>query len=260
MDSLPKSVVFITGSFIGNNCWDEWKFYFESKGYNCLAPAWPHKDASPEELRNAHPDTAITSNRLETVTDFFVKIIKVLPEKPILMGHSIGGLIVQILVHRGLGRVGVAIHSFPPGGLSSLRISFLKKWWQAMGFFSSKRKSYLIHFRKWKYSIANGMDCEEQKELYYKYAIPESKMVIRDAFNCREKIDFKSPHAPLLFISGSKDQMIGAELVYENYKKYNASDSITDYRNFKGRNHLFFDHREWIDEADIILYWLQSIK
>ena len=67
----------------------------------------------------------------------------------------------------------------------------------------------MMPFIKWKYTIANGMDCEQQKELFYKYAIPESKLIIRDAFKCRTKIDFKKPHAPLLFLAGADDKISG---------------------------------------------------
>jgi pimeloyl-ACP methyl ester carboxylesterase len=257
---LSKSIVFIPGAFLGNNCWDEWKLYFESKGYKCIAPAWPHKEASPEELRNRHPDTAIALNRLAGITDYFATIINSLPGKPILIGHSLGGLVVQLLVQRGLGSAGVAVHSFPPHDVTTFKFSFLKAWWETMGVFTSTQKSYLMRFKKWKYAIANGMTCEQQKELYYKYAIPESKLVIRDTFKCTVKIDFKKPHAPLLFTSGSHDRIIPASLNYNNYKKYTTDHSITDYKDFKGRNHLAFSHAAWMEETDFILYWLQGLK
>ena len=89
-----KSVVFITGTFISNNCWDEWKSYFETKGYTCIIPAWPFKDASSEELRNRPAIDGIASNTLTSLTDYFVSIVNELPEKPILIGHSLGGLVV----------------------------------------------------------------------------------------------------------------------------------------------------------------------
>jgi pimeloyl-ACP methyl ester carboxylesterase len=256
-NTLPGSVVFITGTFIGNNCWEDWKLYFESKGYQCTAPAWPHKDDSTEELRNTHPDTPIASNRLPELIDFFAAIVSTLPEKPILIGHAIGGLIVQLLIHRGLGTAGIAVHSFPPPGMNRYTFPFLKAWWPTMGFFTSTQKSYLIPFRKWKLAIANGMDCKKQKELYYKYALPESKLITRDALQCMEKINFNNPHPPLLFLSGSGDKMIPASLNYKNYNKYKSGTSITGYKNFQGRNHLFFDHPEWIEEADFMLHWLQ---
>jgi pimeloyl-ACP methyl ester carboxylesterase len=257
---LPKSIVFITGTFIGNNCWDEWKIYFESKGYNCLAPAWPHKDASPEELRNEHPEALIASNRLVTITGFFATIVNALPEKPILIGHSLGGLIVQLLIQRGLGAAGVAIHSFPPAGINTFRFAFVKTMWEAMAFFTSPQKTYMLSFRKWKRSFANGISCEQQKELYYKYAIPESKGIIRDAFKCKATINFKNPHVPLLFTSGSRDRIIPSELTYVNCKRYKSDNSVTGYKDFKDHNHLVFDPPVLTEEAEFILTWLQSIK
>lgn len=260
INTLPKSVVFITGAFVGNNCWDEWMVYFKNKGYKCIAPAWPYKDATPEELRNRHPDAGIALSRLDALTDYFTTIINALPDKPVLIGHSLGGLVVQLLLQRGLGSAGIAMHSFPPAGVSTFKFSFLKTVWEAMAFFTPTRKTYLISFRKWKYAIANGMTCEQQKALYYKYAIPESKLIIRDTFKCGAKMNFKNPHPPLLFTSGSDDKIIPATLNYNNYKKYKTGESITDYKNFRQHNHLVFDHPAWRREADFVLYWLQGIK
>ena len=260
MNSVPKSIVFITGTFIGNNCWDEWKLFFESKGYRCAAPAWPYKDAFPEELRNRHPDHNMASNRITGLTDYFAAIINALPGKPILIGHSLGGLVVQLLLQRGLGSAGVAVHSFPPAGVKTFQFSFVKAVWEAMAFFTSAQKTYMVSFRKWKRSFANGMCCKQQKELYYKYAIPESKGITRDAFKCKAKINFKNPHVPLLFTSGSRDRIIPSTLNYINYKRYKRDHSITCYKNFKDHGHLVFDAPVWMEETKFIFNWLQGIK
>jgi pimeloyl-ACP methyl ester carboxylesterase len=259
-ETLPRPVIFITGTFLGNNCWDEWILYFESKGYQCIAPSWPYKEAPPEELRNRQPDPAIASNRLAALTDHFAAIIHTLPEMPVMIGHSLGGLIVQLLVQRGLGTAGVALHSFPPSGTGRFNFSFLKTWWEAIGLFTSSRDSYLMPFEKWNEVMANGMTSEQQKEWYYKYAIPESKLVIRDTFTDMGKINFSNAHAPLLFISGSDDRIIPASLNYDNYKRYKMGNSVTGYRDFKSSNHLVFDQPAWKEEADFILYWLQDMK
>ncbi len=251
--------MFITGTFIGNNCWDEWKLYFESKGYQCIAPAWPYKNAAPQELRNRHPDDAIASNRLDTLVDYFGDKADTLPGQSIVIGHSLGGLIVQLLLQRGVGSAGVAIHSFPPPGVSLFTFSFLNAVWGAIGFFTPTQKTYMISFKTWKKAIANGMSCEKQKKSFYKYAIPESKLVTRDTFKCAAKINFKQPHAPLLLVSGSDDRIIPASLNYNNYKKYKIGHSITVYKEFEGRNHLVFDHPAWKENADFILDWLQEI-
>ncbi len=255
-----KSVVFIAGAFVGNNCWDEWKIYFESKGYKCIAPPWPHKDADPEELRNRHPDAAIASNRLTTLTDHFAGIVEALPEKPILIGHSVGGLIVQLLLQLDLGAAGIAIHSFPPKGVVKFHFTFLKTVWGACDFFTSAKKTYLISFRKWKHAITNGMTCDQQKQSYYKYAIPESRLVVKDTMTIGAKINFEKPHAPLLLTSGANDKLIPPSINYNNYKRYKKDISITHYKEFKGRNHFVLGQPTWIEDADFILYWLQGIK
>jgi pimeloyl-ACP methyl ester carboxylesterase len=260
MKNVPKSIVFITGTFVGNNCWDEWKLYFEHKGFKCIAPAWPSKNATPEVLRNRHPDSGIASNRLGDLTEYFIHIVRSLPEKPIVIGHSLGGLIVQLLVQRDLVAAGVAIHSFPADCLGLAKFFLLKTMWRAMGIFSSSSESYMISFKRWKQVVTNGMSCDEQKQSFYKYAIPESKQVVRDAIRCVAKIDFKKKHVPLLLISGSRDKLISASLTFNCYRKYKASDSITDIKDFNGRNHFVFGHPACKEEVDFIHYWLQDEK
>jgi pimeloyl-ACP methyl ester carboxylesterase len=202
----------------------------------------------------------MASNRLVGLTDYFAAIINMLPDKPILIGHSLGGLVVQLLLQRGLGSAGVAVHSFQPGGINTFKFSFVRAVGEAMAFFTSSHETYLVSFRKWKRSFANGMSCEQQKELYYKYAIPESKRITRDAFKCKAKIDFKNPHVPLLFTSGNRDRIIPAALNYTNYKRYKSSNSITCYKNFQDHGHLVFDPPVWKEEAEYTLIWLKSIK
>src|SRR5271169_2060322 len=98
-----KTIFFITGAFVHHSCWDEWKTYFERKGYRCIASPWPYKDAPAEVLRNRHSDLMVASNRLGPLTEYFADIVEKMKEKPILIGHSIGGLIVQLLLQQGLG-------------------------------------------------------------------------------------------------------------------------------------------------------------
>ncbi len=129
-----------------------------------------------------------------------------------------------------------------------------------MAIYSSDKKTYLMPFATWQHAIVNGMDYEQQKELYYLYAIPESGKIIREAFKRVVKIDFTNPHPPLLLTSGSNDKLIPASLNYFNYKKYAASGSVTDYKEFKGHNHLVFVNSAWRKEADYILHWLQQLK
>lgn len=255
-----RSILFITGAFVSNTCWDQWRTHFEAQGYATFAPPWPHKDAPAESLRNRQPDPAIASNRLAALTDYYANMVKQFPEPPIVIGHSIGGLIVQLLLQRNLVALGIAIHSVPPQGVITFKFSFLKAGWKALGFFTSTKESYLISFESWNYAFANGMECDEQKESYYNFAIPESKLIVRDTITSAAKVDFKKPHAPLLLISGSTDNTIPASLNYSNFKRYKDKSSITDYKEFFGRNHNVLVQSTWKDNADYILEWIRKIK
>lgn len=257
---FANSVVFVTGAFISNNCWDEWIVYFENEGYQCTAPAWPHKDTSAEKLRNKPSDDAIASNTIASVTEYFRTVVKALPEKPILVGHSLGGLIVQLLLQEGLGSAGVAIHSFPPRGVNSFRFSFLMAIWKTMMLFTSTRKTYMISFRKWRKSIVNGRSYEDQKKLYYQYAVPESKKIVRDIYRCSTKLNFRKLHPPILLTSGSNDKLVPAAINYWIYKQYAITDSTAGYAEFNNHNHLVFGQSEWKEEAESVLCWLKDLK
>ncbi|PSL22997.1 alpha/beta fold hydrolase [Chitinophaga ginsengisoli] len=259
MKGIPtRTIVFITGAFVSSSCWDNWKIYYEQNGYKTIAPSWPHKDASAEVLRNSHPNEKIASMRLSVLVDYYASVVKALPEKPILIGHSIGGLIVQLLLQQGLGALGVAIHSVPPQGIFTFKLSFLKAGWGPLGFFTSAKKTFLMSFEQWQYAFTNGMECDEQKDAYYKFAIPESKLIVRDTITKAARVNFENPHAPLLLTSGSADNTIPASLNYANYKKYGHSNSVTDYKEFEGRNHFVLGQSTWEIDAEYILKWIEK--
>lgn len=259
INTLSKTILFIPGSFLAINCWDEWRVYYERKGYTTIAIPWPHKDSPAESLRNNDIENTIATVRLAELLEYYTAIVRSMPDIPIIVGHSVGGLIVQLLLQRGLGDAGVALHSFPPRRVGNLRFSFIKNWWESMGFFSSLEENYLISFRKWKRSIANGMNGDLQKDLYYRYAVPESKRLIRDLFAGPARINFSTPHAPLLLISGGEDRMIPPGINYNNFTSYTTDHSTIDYINFTGHNHLVFNEPEYKRIADYVLFWLQRI-
>ncbi|KAF2326524.1 alpha/beta hydrolase [Flavobacterium ginsenosidimutans] len=255
----PTTILFITGAFVSNKCWDEWKLFFESKGFKTLAPAWPYKDAPAAVLRDRHPDPQIASLRLSQLIEYFENIAKNLPQKPILVGHSIGGLIAQILLQRNLATAAIAIHSVPPQGIMTFKFSFLKAGWGPLGFFTSTKKTFLMSFPQWQYAFTNGMPEEWQDKAYCESAIPESKLIVRDTITSVAKVDFKAPHKPLLLIAGSIDHTIPESLNFSNYKKYSDKDSITDFKVFPNRNHFVLNQPGWQEIAVYIHEWIAKL-
>ena len=124
-----QTVVFIHGMFMTPLCWEHWRSRFAARGYTTLAPAWPGRDLSVQELNAKHPDPRLGRLSLTDVVEHFESEINKLDQKPILVGHSMGGLIAQILLHRDLAAAAVAVDPAPPAGVFSLEWSFLKANW-----------------------------------------------------------------------------------------------------------------------------------
>ncbi|HEX7903513.1 MAG TPA: alpha/beta hydrolase [Chitinophagaceae bacterium] len=255
-----KTIVFVTGAFVTNLGWKPWQDYFESKGYTTYAPAWPHKEGTAKEVRDRKPnDLPLARLHLKDVVNFYAKLIEGLPEKPIVIGHSLGGLMTQILLNRGLAACAVVIHSVPALGVIPYEFSFLKAGWRSLGIFTSLDKTYMMSFPTWQYAFTNGMSLEDQKAAYEANTIPESKRAARGGLSLTAKIDFKKPHAPLLFIAGSTDHIIPSSLNKRNFKRYKDKNSVTMFKEFEGNNHFVVGLPNWKQTADYALNWIQTL-
>lgn len=251
-----NTILFITGAFVSHHCWDDWRVYFEAQGYKTAAPPWPHKDAEAWELRARHPDRDIAAIRLADLVDYYAKVAGEMPEKPILIGHSLGGLVTQLLLQRDAAAAGVAIDSAAPQGVVSFEFSALRSTWKPLGYFTSVSTSHLLTFPQWQYAFTNGLALDVQKSSYERLVIPESKRVLRDSLTAAARVDFRRAHVPLLFIAGEKDHIIPASLNRKNFKRYKNEDSIVGFKEFPGRTHFVLGQDGWKEVADYILAWL----
>lgn len=255
-----KTIVFVTGAFVTNLGWKPWQEYFESKGYTTYAPAWPHKEGTAKEARDRRPnDIALARVTINDAINTYADFIKTLPEKPIVIGHSFGGLITQVLLNRGLAAAAVAVHSVPPLGVIPYEFSFIKAGWRSFGLFTSLDKTYMMSFKTWQYAFTNGMSLEAQQKAYDENTIPESKRAARGGLSLAAKIDFKKEHAPLLFLAGTVDNIIPASLNKRNFKRYKNSNSVTEFKEFANHNHFVVGLDDYKETADYILNWLAKL-
>ena len=120
-----KTIVFIHGLFMNNKTWDHWKTYFEAQGYTCYAPAHPKHEGEPAALR-ANPPAGLEAVQFQDWIGQLETLIDGLPEKPILIGHSFGGLTAQKLAESGRAEAAILISSAPPKGNITFKPSFFK--------------------------------------------------------------------------------------------------------------------------------------
>ena len=251
-----KTVLFIHGMYMTPLCWEGWLSRFEERGYKCLAPAWPGRGQPVETLRKQHPDPQLGKLTLRDVIDAFADVIQGLDEKPVIIGHSMGALVTQILLQRGLPAAAVALDSAPPQGVFTTQGSFLKSNWPHITPFASQGKPIEMTFERFQYAFVNGLPLDQQRAAFEKYVVPESRRVPAQSLGSVAQVDFKRPGAPLLMIAGGSDHIIPAGLVRTNFARYKRPDSITEYKEFPGRGHFIIGQEGWEEVADYVLAWL----
>jgi pimeloyl-ACP methyl ester carboxylesterase len=258
--AMSRTVVFIHGNFVSSRCWDAWVARYQSRGFNCVAVAYPGRD-KPVEWLKANPNGAfLGSLTLDQVADHHDKVIRSLDERPIVIGHSFGGLLTQLMVQRDLAAAAVAIDSVPPQGVIPLKWSFFRSTWPVLNPFVPASRPYLMSFTHWQYTFVNGLPLAEQRDAYEKYVVPESRRLARGGLSRAARIDFKRRHAPLLLIGGEKDHIMPASLNRQNYKRYAKSPSITEFKEFPGRTHYtVIGGKGWEEVADYALDWATRV-
>ncbi|WCL50608.1 alpha/beta hydrolase [Leptospira sp. GIMC2001] len=252
-----KTIVFIHGMFMTPLCWQDWEKEFRSKGYKTYSPAWPLHDKTPSQMRTEHPNPKLGELGLKEIVEHYEKFILTLPEKPIIIGHSMGALVTQILMQKDLGSGYVAIRSAPPKGVLSLKWSFIKSNWNAISPFADKKEPFLLTYDEFKYALANTLTDEDAKSTYEKYVTPESRYVVAEAQTDIAKLEYEKNRAPLLFISASEDRITPARLNYSNFSNYPQGKLVTDYFEFTGVGHLLNDQTAK-DEIIYVLKWLNE--
>jgi pimeloyl-ACP methyl ester carboxylesterase len=253
---MEKTIVFIHGMFQNPKSWEQWIKYFEARGYKCISPAWPLHGGEPAELRTNVPE-GLGNLRLETVTDFFTDIVASLPSNPILIGHSVGGLIVQILLNKGLGDLGVAISSVAPNGILALDWGMFKN---AVAISNPLKgdEPYFMDEEGFHNSFCNTMTREESDKAFREFAIHDSRNVFRDCMKEAGKINLNLPHAPLLFIAAEKDQICPPELNRKNCEAYTDKGSITEIKEFPDRGHFICGQQGWEEVASFVSGWVEK--
>jgi len=253
-----KTIVFIHGLFMNPISWDPWIKYFETKGYKCHAPAYPFHEGNPSDLRSKiNPDLGKTT--FGQVIDSIALFIDKLPERPILIGHSMGGLAVQKLIEMHKGVAGICIDPAPPKGIFSFKWSFLKANFPTIN--PLKGNSVCLPGVKWyNYAFCNTMTMAQTEIEYNKFVVPEGRNIPRSSTKKDGEIDFKKPHNPLLIIAGEKDHIIPSSLNRKNFVAYKDKNSKIDFKEFAGRTHYICGLKNWEEVAAYSFDWIISLK
>ena len=258
--TAPDTIVLIHGFWVTPRSWEHWITYYEAKGYRVLAPAYPGFEVEVEALnRDPSPIERVT---LPQIVAHMQAVIAELERPPILIGHSAGGAIVQLLLDRGVGAVGVALNSAPTEGVLVAPLSQLKSTLPVLRNPANRHRAVGLTAEQWRYAFTNTFTEEESLALYRRYHIPASGAIVwggvlanlipgpQDAW-----VDYHNDaRPPLLFISGSEDHIMPPAVQQSNARHY-RSNTITEVKQFDGRAHLLPAQAGWEEVADYALDW-----
>jgi pimeloyl-ACP methyl ester carboxylesterase len=264
IDRGRAPLMLIHGAWLSARSWENFADYFDRRGFAVSAPEWPRKHGDVEDLRAAGEELAGLG--VDEIVAHYEALIRGLDQPPVLVGHSFGGLIVELLLDRGLGRAGVALSPAPPKGILVLPFSSLKAAAPALAHPSKWHGVVTLTLEEFTYGFVNTFTPENAAAAYERYAVPETGQIFYEAgfANFRmdppTEVDFKNgERAPLLIVGATQDNTIPASLAEKQHKKYEHSAARTDYVEFEGRPHLLMAAEGWEEVASFVDSWLDRV-
>ena len=263
MTSRTNTIVLIHGAWMTPRSWDPFRGFCEQRGYRVLAPPWPRLEGEVEEIRR--DPSAMAGLGMTEIVDSYEHVIRTLDEPPIIIGHSFGGLFVQMLLDRGLGAAGIAIDAAAPKGVWRLPFSQIRALSPVLLNPANVRRAVALSFDQFQYAFANTMTEREAREAFQLNAVPAPGRIVFQAglanLNPRaaSKVDYRNDRrAPLLLVAGGEDHIVPASVDRATLRKYRHSKARTDFVEFPGRSHLIVAQAGWEEVAEHALSWAQK--
>ncbi|HEV7659697.1 MAG TPA: alpha/beta hydrolase [Allosphingosinicella sp.] len=253
---MARTIVFIHGAWVTPRSWNVFRAPFDAAGYDVRTPAWPQIGEHEAAELNADPPAGFGGLSIVRIADHLQAMIEALPEKPILLGHSFGGLLTQMLLDRGVGAAGIALNPAPIGGLvpgpSAWRaiapILLRPNGWNRPYEFTRERFGRLF---------ANAAPPVLVDQAYERYVIPApGKIFHQAAFWSGTRVDPGRRTQPLLITGGTEDRLISLHLSRAAYRRQRRAPARTDYAEFPGRSHFLIAEPGWEDVAGHALSWI----
>lgn len=256
-----RTIVLVHGLWMTPRSWEHWVARYEAKGYRVLAPAYPGFEVEVEALR-ADPQVIADLTVPETV-DHLAGVIEQLDEPPIIIGHSFGGTLTQLLLARGLGAAGVVIDSAPTEGVRVTPLSQARSLFPALKNPANFHRAVAFTAEEFHYAFANTLSREESDAAWERFAIAApghwiwayGLLANFQPGHQETWVDYTADRAPLLFLAGEQDHIMPPSVNRSNAKHYERSPAVTEYYEFPGRDHWTCAAPGWEAVADHALDW-----
>jgi pimeloyl-ACP methyl ester carboxylesterase len=254
-------VVFIHGLWLHATSWEPWAELFSAAGYDPIAPGWPG-DSDTVEASRANPDS-IADQGIDDVTRHYQAIIDTLPSRPILIGHSFGGMIAEKLLGLDYGAAAIGIDAAQIKGVLPLPLSALHSTLPVFKNPANKHKAVSLTAEQFRFSFGNAVSEEESNALYERWAIPAPGKPLFEAavanFSLHSPAKVNTDNegrGPLLLIMGGQDHTVPEAITKATVKQYRHSSAVTELEEFSDRGHSLTIDSGWREVADLCVAWL----
>jgi len=257
----PYPVLFIHGLWIHASAWRAWQDLFEASGYVTSAPGWPGDGETVQGTRDA-PES-LNDVGITAICRHYADLIEAMPVRPIVVGHSFGGLIAQELLANGYATAAVAIDPAPVKGVKILPFSQLKSGFPVLSNPANKKRTVALTSDQFHYGFGNAIPREESDALFERWSIPgPGRPLFEDATAVfvRDSPAAVDTHladrGPLLLMSGTEDHIVPLKVTQAVLKLYSDSPARTDFIQVDGRGHSLTIDSGWQDVARLALDWI----
>ena len=262
-ESGRRPVVFVHGLWLLPSSWAAWREVFESRGYATVAVDWPG-DQADHAAAHAHPDS-LAGTSVADVADHVAEVVAGLERRPVVIGHSFGGLLAQMIAGRGLAAASVAIDPAPSRGVLPLPISSLKASFPVLGNPANRGRTVTLTFDEFRYGFANAVSEEEARHLYDTFHTPAPGRPLFQAATANlvpwtvVRADARNPErGPMLIVTGERDHIVPFALANAAYRRQARNSSPTELVEIPGVGHSLVIDSHWTEVADAALAFLDT--
>lgn len=247
----PAPLLFVHGAWHAAWCWDEhFLEYFADKGYRALAVSLRGHGNSPSPGRRQSCSVA------DYVTDVD-SVAHGLPTRPVVIGHSMGGFVVQKYLEAHDAPAGVLLASMPVRGCGGFILRGMKRHpWHAIRTTATRR------------SLRGYNTPELAREHFYSAGTPESD-VVRYSARLEEEFVGKLTremtlsalpkpdrvHTPLLVLGAEFDGCFTQDEIRATARAYRTEAEI-----FPNMGHNMMVEPGWEAVARRIHTWLGTAE
>jgi non-heme chloroperoxidase len=260
--SGKQPIVFVHGLWLLDSSWDRWASFFEAAGYVAVTPGWPD---DPTSVEQAHQNPEVFAGKsVGDVAAYQQMIIDRLDRKPAIIGHSFGGVLVQMLAGRGLSAATCAVDPAPSRGVLPLPLDALRAAAPVLFNPANRHRAITLTYEQFRFGFANAVTEEEAHQLYAHFHVAGSGIPLFQAafanINPRTEVqaDKTTPdRGPMLIISGEKDHQAPTAIAESTYKQQQKNQTaVTEFVEIPGRGHSLTIDSGWQEVAQTCLNFI----